>query len=319
VPTTGPAAAPGAPISVPEIRPMMVGDWALLAFLAALWSSSYVLVALAVHDVPPLTLVFVRATLAAILLWGWARASGVRFPTSPRTWGALTFLGFLNCALPFWLLFWGQQHIASSLAGILISTGPLLTIICAHFLTRDERLNGRKAIGVCCGLVGTAVLIGVDALRDFNVESLAEIAVIGAALCYALAAVLSRQFAGQPPIVTAVGQLAAGGLMALPVALAIDRPWTLPAPSVAGLGATMALTLFCTAVAYVGFFRVLHRAGASNAMLVSFLTPIGASIIGVVVLGERLAAHNLAGMALIFAGLAVLDGRVLGVARRAVA
>jgi drug/metabolite transporter (DMT)-like permease len=298
------------------LRPMTLGDWALLGLLALLWSGSYLFVALAVREVPPLTLVFVRVSLAALILWGLARASGVTFPTGLRLWAALALGGFLNCALPFVLLFWGQKHLPASLAAILISTGPLLTIICAHFLTPDERMNAQKVIGVSLGLVGAAVLIGLDALGDFGVQSVAELAVVGAALCYALAAVVSRQFAAQPPIVTAVGQLAMSALLILPVAVAVDRPWQMPMPSAVGLGATAALTVFSTALAYVVFFRLLRNIGAGNAMLVSFLTPIGGSILGVALLGETLAPHTLAGMALIFAGLAVIDGRVLPGARR---
>jgi len=300
----------------PALRPMTLGDWVLLGLLGILWSGSYLFVALAVREVPPFTLTFVRVALGALALAAVARASGLTFPTDARVWAALALGGFLNCALPFALLFWGQMHIASSLAAILISTGPLLTIICAHFMTHDERLNGRKIAGVSLGLLGAAVLIGIDALRDFGVQSLAQVAILGAALCYALAAVVSRQFAGQPPIVTATGQLATSAAMVLPLSLIVDRPWLLPQPGLAALGATVGLTVFSTAFAYILYFQLLRRAGASNVMLVSFLTPVGASILGIVVLGEHLAAHNLLGMALIFAGLAVIDGRMLAAARR---
>jgi len=295
----------------PALRPITLGDWALLGLLGILWSGSYIFVSIAVREVPPFTLVFVRVSLAALLLWLVAAASGAAFPRQARTWAALALGGFLNCAVPFVLLFWGQQHLPASLAAILISTGPLLTIVCAHFLTRDEPMNAQKVIGVSVGLVGAAVLIGLDALSDFGVQSLAELAVLGAALCYALAAVVSRQFAGQPPIVTAVGQLATSALVILPAALIVDRPWHMPLPGAAGLGATAGLTLFSTALAYIVFFRLLRNIGAGNAMLVSFLTPVGASILGTALLGEHLEAHNVAGMVLIFAGFAVIDGRLL--------
>ncbi|HTY70755.1 MAG TPA: EamA family transporter [Alphaproteobacteria bacterium] len=300
----------------PALRPMTLGDWLLLGLLGVLWSGSYIFVAIAVREVPPFTLVFVRVSLAALLLWLMAVASGAAFPQQAKTWAALALGGVLNCALPFVLLFWGQQHLPASLAAILISTGPLLTIVCAHFLTPDERMTAQKLIGVSLGLVGAAVLVGVDALSDFGVQSLAELGVLGAALCYALAAVVSRQFAGQPPIVTAVGQLATSGLAILPAALIVDRPWQMPWPGAAGFGATVGLTLFSTALAYIVFFRLLRNVGAGNAMLVSFLTPVGASILGTALLGEHLAPHNLAGMVLIFAGFAVIDGRLLSAARR---
>lgn len=301
----------------PALRPMTIRDWALLGMLGLLWSGSYLFAALSVHDIPPFTLVFVRVSLGAAMLWLPARASRLPFPTTARTWAALALAGLLNCALPFVLLFWGQRHIPSSLAAILISTGPLLTIICAHFMTRDERLNGRKVLGVSLGLLGAVVLIGIDALRDFGVRSLAQFAVLGAALCYALAAVVSRRFASQPPIVTAVGQLATSALMVLPMAIIVDRPWQLPPPRAMAVGGTVGLTVFSTALAYIIYFKLLRSAGASNVMLVSFLTPIGASLFGVLLLGERLMAHNLAGMALILVGLAIIDGRLFAAWRRA--
>lgn len=297
-------------------RSMTARDWALLVVLGVLWSGSYFFVALAVRDVPPLTLVFVRTSLGAAALAAVARASGLPLPVGRREWAALALGGFLNCALPFTLLFWSQRHIASSLAAILISTGPLLTIICAHFMTPDERLNGRKLAGVTLGLLGVAVLIGIDALRDFGVQSLAQLGVLAAALCYALAAVVSRQFARQPPIVTAVGQLVASAVIVLPLALIVDQPWGLPPPGHVALVAAAGLTVFSTAVAYIIYFEILRSAGASNVMLVSFLTPVGASLLGVLVLGESLAPHNLVGMALILAGLAIIDGRALAALRQ---
>jgi drug/metabolite transporter (DMT)-like permease len=307
----------GASASV--LRPMTLGDWALLGLLGLLWSGSYIFVALAVREVPTLTLVFVRVSLAALILWGLARVSRAAFPIQVRIWAALALGGFLNCALPFVILFWGQKHLPASLTAILVSTGPLLTIVCAHFLTHDERMNAPRIIGVGLGLVGVAVLIGIDALRDFGVQSLAELGILGVALCYALAAVVSRQFAAQPPIVTAVGQLATSALMILPVAVVVDRPWQMSPPGAVGFGATAGLTLLGTALAYVVYFRLLRHVGAGNTMLVSFLTPIGASILGVAILGEHLEPHNLAGMALIFAGLAVIDGRILRGLQRAAA
>lgn len=301
---------------IPALRPMSAGDWALMATLGVLWSGSYFFAALAVHQIPPFTLALARLGLATTVLAALARASGHAFPRAARIWGAFAATGFLNAALPFTLIFWGQRHIASSLTAILMATGPLFTFVCAHFATRDERLTGPKIVGVGLGVLGAAVLIGIEALRDFGVQSLAELAMLAAALSYAAAAVLSRQFGGLPPLVTAVGQLGCAALAILPLALIVDRPWDLPPPGLVALAATLCLALLTTALGYVIYFRLLRRAGASNVMLVSFLTPIGSSILGVLVLGEHLAPHNLAGMGLIFAGLALIDGRVLTLMRR---
>jgi drug/metabolite transporter (DMT)-like permease len=182
-------------------------------------------------------------------------------------------------------------------------------------LTRDERLTGRRLTGVAIGLIGAAVLIGIDALSNFGIDAVAQLAMLAAALSYAFAAVLSRKVSGLSPIVASAGQLGIAAVMILPVSVIADRPWELSMPSTAGIIGVLGLALLSSALAYIIYFRLLGRAGAGNTMLVSFISPVGASLLGMLVLGERLAPHNFAGMALIFVGLAVIDGRVLRLLR----
>jgi drug/metabolite transporter (DMT)-like permease len=299
--------------------PMSARDWALLLALGFLWSGSYFFAALAVREVPPFTLVLARVGLAALTLLTIARATGLSVPTEPRVWGMLALTGFLNCALPFALIFWGQIHIASGLTAILMSTTPLFTILVAHMLTRDERLTGRRLGGVTVGLIGAAVLIGVDALRKFGIDAVAQIAILAAALSYAFAAVLSRKVSGLSPIIASAGQLGTAAVMILPFTVVVDRPWELAWPSWTGIVGVLGLALLSSSLAYIIYFRLLRRAGAGNTMLVSFISPVGASLLGILILGEHLAPHNFAGMALIFAGLATIDGRLLRALRGATA
>lgn len=293
-------------------------DWAMLLTLSLVWGGSFFFVGVVVKELPPLTVVALRVGLAALALHLVLRILGMRFPTEPRVWAAFLGMGLLNNAIPFTLIAWGQTHIASGLASILNATTPLFTVLVAHGLTRDERLTGGRFAGVMVGLAGVAVMIGGAALQSFGVGVLAQIAVLGAAVSYAFAGVFGRRFKtlGVPPLSVAAGQVTASSLMLLPVALLVDRPWTLAVPSAAAIAALLALALVSTAFAYILFFRLLASAGATNVSLVTFLIPVSAVLLGIAFLGERLAPKHVLGMALIGLGLALIDGRVIAALRR---
>jgi drug/metabolite transporter (DMT)-like permease len=224
-------------------------------------------------------------------------------------------MGLLNNLIPFSLIFWGQTHIASGLASILNSTTPLFTAVLAHFLTRDERLTANRLAGVLAGLAGVVVMIGPDVLVGLRANVLAQSAVLCAALSYALAGIYGRRFRGTPPLVTAAGQVTSTSVLLLPVVLLADRPWTLPLPGARTWAAVAGLALLCTALAYVIYFRILAVAGATNLLLVTFLIPVSALLLGGLVLGERLEPRHFGGMGLIALGLAAMDGRPLRKAR----
>jgi drug/metabolite transporter (DMT)-like permease len=208
---------------------------------------------------------------------------------------------------------WGQLRIGSGLASILNATTPLWTVVVAHLLTADEKMNVAKLAGVLIGVAGVAVMIGPIALAGLAGDVAAQLAVIAATLSYAFAGLYGRRFArmGVKPMVVAAGQVGATTLMLLPVALLVDTPWTLPMPGVRTWAALAGLALLSTALAYVLYFRILAKAGATNLLLVTFLIPVSGVLMGVLVLDETLAPRQLAGMALIGLGLAAIDGRLL--------
>jgi drug/metabolite transporter (DMT)-like permease len=222
-------------------------------------------------------------------------------------------MSILNNVIPFTLIVWGQSHIASGLASILNATTPLFTVIVAHYLTDDERLTGQRFAGVIVGFAGVAVMIGAAAFASLDASILAQLAVLGAALSYGFSGVFGRRFKtmGIPPLATAAGQVTVSSAILLPAALIVDRPWTLAMPSTGAIVSLVALGLVSTAFAYLIFFRLLARAGATNVGLVTFLIPVSAILLGVLVLGETLAMRHVAGMALIGAGLILIDGRLL--------
>jgi drug/metabolite transporter (DMT)-like permease len=232
-------------------------------------------------------------------------------PGDPTLWRDFLIMGLLNNAIPFSLIFWGQKEIASGLASILNATTPLFTVLVANAFTRDEKATWQKLAGVALGILGVALMIGLDAASGLGSHVLSELAVLAAAISYAFAGVFGRRFRGRPPLVVAAGQLTGSSALILPVALIVDRPWTQALPSGATLGAVIGLALLCTALAYVIFFRILARAGATNLLLVTFLIPVSALVLGIAFLHETLNAHHFIGMALIGLGLAAIDGRPL--------
>jgi drug/metabolite transporter (DMT)-like permease len=296
---------------------MSGADWLLLVGLSVLWGGSFFFAKVAVEDVPPLTLACGRVAVAAAILAVPMLVRGEGFVPLARAWPALLVLGLLNCAIPFSLLFWGQTHISSSLASILNATTPIFTVLVAQIAASDEKLTLAKLVGVIAGLLGVAVMLGPDAFAGIGADIWAQLACLAAAISYAFAAVYGRRLAALPAGSVATGQLIAAAIVLAPSAAFVDRPWTTARPSWAAVGALLGLAALSTALAYVIYFRLLARAGATNLSLVTFLIPVSATLLGTIVLGERLAPHHVAGMAVIALSLAAIDGRPARIVTRA--
>ena len=294
-------------------RTMTSTEWLMLLGLASIWGGSFFFTGVALHELPPSTLVLLRVGLAALLLNLLLPLLGHRLPGDRRTWRDLLVMGVLNNAVPFCLIVWGQTHIASGLAAVLNATTPLATVLVAHLATSDERLTLNRLVGVLIGLAGVVVMVGPAVLDGAGTTAIAQVAILGAAVSYACAGVFGRRFGamGLAPIVTATGQVTASTLLLLPVALIADHPWMMSRPGVATTAAVLALAALSTALAYVLYFRILAGAGATNLLLVTFLVPITAILLGSVVLRERLNPHQIMGMVLIGLSLAAIDGRLL--------
>ncbi len=293
--------------------PVMGGrEWAMLLALAVLWGGSFFFNGVAVRELPSFTLVWLRVAVAAAALLLVLRVLGQRVPTGGRVWAAFFGMGLLNNAVPFSLFVWGQHHIASGLASILNANTPLFTVLVAHLLTPDERLTPAKVAGVAVGFAGAVAMVGPDALSGLGTGLAAQLACLAAALSYAFAGIFGRRFKrmGVAPMATAAGQVCASTLLLLPLMLVVDRPWTLAMPGAAIWGAVLGVGLLSTALAYVLYFRILAAAGATNLLLVTFLIPVSAILLGVLVLGETLLPRHFGGMALIGVGLAFIDGRL---------
>ncbi len=298
--------------NLPPASPMRLREWGMLLALATLWGGSFFFNAVAVRELPPFTFVWLRVAVAAATLLVVLRLLGQRMPSERRIWAAFFGMGLLNNALPFVLIVWGQQHIASGLASILNATTPLFTVLVAHRLTPDEKLTPLKLSGVVVGFAGAVFMIGPDALAELGVAITAQLACLAAALTYAFAGIFGRRFKrmGIAPLTTAAGQVSASTVLLLPLVILVDQPWALSVPQPATWAAVLGVGVLSTALAYVLYFRILAVAGATNLLLVTFLIPVSAILLGWLVLGETLQPKHVVGMALIGVGLACIDGRL---------
>ena len=286
-------------------------EWTLLIILSILWGGSFFFSKVALNELPPFTVVFARVFLAAMAMNIVLLAKGQRLPGSIKLWGTFLIMGLLNNLIPFSLIFWAQTEITSSLASILNGTTPIWTVLLAHFLTKDEKLSINKFTGIIIGFTGVIVMIGVEVLSGIGLNVLAQLAVVMATLSYAFAGIFGKRFGNIPPMIIATGQITSTTIIMLPVVLWFDKPWLLSTPSINTIGALLGLSFLSTSVAYVIYFKLLFRAGATNLLLVTFLIPVSASILGITILDEVLKLQHYIGMILIGLGLVAIDGRLL--------
>lgn len=283
----------------------------LLLGLATVWGGSFFFAEIALREVPPLTIALHRVFWAVPALLLVVLIKRIKIPKSLKAWACYLMMGALNNAIPFSLIFWGQTNIGSGLASILNGTTAVFGAVVAGMLLIDEPLTLRKIIGALFGVLGVAVIMGLDALINFNPTNLGQLAVLGAALSYAFAGVWGKRFLSEyPPIMNAFGMLVGGTVLMLPVAFYMEG-----APSFAlsldVWASLLAVALLSTALAYLFYFEILIRAGSANLMLVTLLIPPIAVGLSYTFLGERLGSEAGYGFALIAIGLAITDGRLL--------
>ncbi|MGB0512651.1 MAG: DMT family transporter [Paracoccaceae bacterium] len=300
------------PNRVAKLMKMDAYDWVMLITLATVWGGSFLFNAILVAELPVITIVAIRVTVAALALWGFVRVTGRKIPTTPQVWGALLILGVLNNAIPFSLIVQGQTQITSGLASILNATTPFFTILVAGFFLTDERFSVLRVLGVVVGFSGVILMVGPEALGSLGADFWAQLCALGAALSYGFASVFGRRFRELKvdPVMVATGQVTMSSLVLWPIALWIDGPQDILGLSFNAAASMFGLAVLCTSFAYIVYFLILERAGATNISLVTFLVPISAIILGVLVLGESIFIKEIIGMTLIGLGLAIIDGRL---------
>ena len=283
--------------------------WAEMLVLALIWGGSFLSIRIALDEISPLMSVAHRVTWAMLVLWFVVAVMRIPLPRNSRIWFAFLVMGLLNNVIPFGLMAWGQLHIESGLTSILNAFTAVVGVVMAALFFSDERLMPRKIIGVVLGFFGVAVAIGLENFKNFDLRSLAQLAVIGGTVAYAVAGVWARKnLVGMPPQLAAAGMLTGATVIMLPLVYFVEglptfdlQPRTLVA---IGYYAVIA-----TAAAYLLYYRVLAMAGSGNLMLVTLLVAPVAITLGAVVLGEKLSANALIGFVILAVGLIILDGR----------
>lgn len=284
-------------------------DWLRLIVLSLLWGGSFLFYRILATEVPPLTTVLSRVLIGAVAILLYLRATGTTFAVPVAQRGRLAILAVLNNVIPFTLFAWGETRISGGTASILNAMTPMFTVLVTGLVWRTERLTAARLAGVAFGIAGVVVVVGPDALVGADV--LGQAACLLAALSYGFALPFGKRITGLPPKVLAAAQLGMSTLILVPLVLLIDQPWTLATPDAAGWMAIAGLGLLSTGIAYMIFFSLLASAGPTNLSLVTLLVPVSALLLGRIVLGEPFGLRALGGMALIGAGLAAIDGRVL--------
>ena len=278
----------------------------LLAALAFLWGSSYILTKIAVGSIPPITLIAVRVSLAAgflflVLIW-----KGERLPKGAPIWGKLFIQAIFNSIGAWTVLAWGQQYVDSGLSSVLNSTSPIFVFFITLFFTRHEPTSVLKLMGACLGVLGVTLIIGVDALNGLGRQVFAQLAILFGAVLYACAAIYGKNFSHLSPIATALGAMICASLCLIPLSLALDRPWTLQ-PSNDAIVATLALALFGTAIAFLIYFRLVNTLGSLGVASQSYLRAGIGVAMGVMLLGEEITMVVGVGLTTAILGVAAIN------------
>jgi len=281
-------------------------EFGLLGLLALLWGSSYLLIKIAIAEIPPLTLIAARVAIASLFLCAVLRLRGGRLPRGRRSWGMLLVQAFLNSIGAWTLLAWGQQHLDSGLASVLNSTSPIFVFLITFLWTRHEPVSAMRLAGALTGLGGVVLIIGFDALEGLGTRVAGQLAVLGGAVLYAGAAIYGKRFAHVPATATAAGTMIWATVWLVPLSLAIDRPWAL-SPSAPALAAAGALGLVCTGVALLIYFRLVRTLGSIGVASQAYLRAGIGVALGAVFLGETITPVVGAGICTAILGVAMIN------------
>jgi drug/metabolite transporter (DMT)-like permease len=280
-------------------------DYALLLALACCWSSTYPLTKIGIGSIPPITFISARSLIAAGFLLVVLRFRGIPMPTDLKAWKLFAQQQIINATFPFLLITWAQQYVPAANTVVLASTTPIFAFLITWAITRHEPATLLKFVGAILGLVGTAVIIGLDALTTLDSNILAEIVILIATISFACATIFGMRLTDYDPMVVAAGSLLFGGTVLLPFALVVDHPWTLR-PTPEALVATVTMGIFSSAFGLMLFYMCLMRLGTLTTNAQGYLRiPIGVGL-SVLLLGESVPSNLALGLVLVMAGVAAM-------------
>ena len=278
-------------------------DILLWLALAAVWSSSYVVIKVGIATLDPGMLVFGRLLVGSVIIYSVMRWRGLQLSRDPAAWVSYAVTGILGSAAPFLLITHGEQSVDSALASILMGASPVVTLLLAAWLIPQERLTLHTVTGIIGGLSGVAVLVGPAALVGLGAQIGGQLSILGATFCYAVSTIYIRRAVTRPPLEMAAGSmLVATLIMSCVVAVSGVEPDQFDLGA-ASLGAVLYLGLFSTACANLIYFHLVSRLGATRMSQVNFAVPLGGAILGFAVLGEPLTAQRLIALAIIMVSI----------------
>jgi drug/metabolite transporter (DMT)-like permease len=298
-----------APGPSPQVASSRI-DWLLFILLGFLWGSSYLFIKIGVDaGLQPFTLVMLRLLVGFALLGVVVAAAREQLPRSLRTYGHLVVMAAFSVAVPFSLITWAEQSVDSTLAAVLNGSVPLFVILIAAAFLRDEQISANRLLGLGIGFIGVAILVGFDPAQLAAGDMTAKLALVGSSVSYAVGAVYARRMVhGLRPMIPALFQVAFALVMVGVLALLFERPLNIPMRPDAIL-AVVWLGLLGSGAAYLVFFRLLGRWGATRTSLVAYLLPVYGIVLGAVVLSEPVDARLLVGTALVIGGIALVNAR----------
>lgn len=296
---------------------MAARDWFWVILLGAIWGCSFLFNAVLIREIGPLWVSAARVGIGALGCWAVFIALRKPLPREPLLYLQLLFLGILGYTIPFALFPLSQLHLASGVAAIINALTPITTVIVSHFWPGGERATWLKSAGVVAGFGGAAIL-ALPALQSGGTSQLWAIgACLLATLCYAISLNYTRRFTRIDPTTIATVALSGAALAAIPVAFLVHG---VPVVTrLETLGAALGIGLLATTFAFLVMYRILPRIGATNFTSVTFIAPLSAIMFGVTLLGETILPSHFLGMAAIFIGLLLIDGRIVRRFRRAAA
>src|SRR3569623_555202 len=294
---------------------MPIRNWAVIIMLGAIWGCSFLFNAVLIREISPLWVSAGRVTIGAIICWAFFFAMRRKAPTDWRIYAQLVVLGILNYAIPFALFPWSEEHLASGIVGVINGMTPMTTVIVSQLWPGGEKATWNKIVGVLVGLAGAVILASPSLAEGISGQALAYLAALGATCCYALTLNYARRFKAVDSTVVASSSLTAAALIMIPVALLFSgvpvitktETWA----SLFGIG------VFSTSFSFLLVYWLLPKVGATNLSLNTFITPISAIILGVIILHESFLPVHVIGIIVIFLGLVFIDGRLVKGWRRA--
>ena len=283
-------------------------DWLLFGALGIMWGSSYLFIKIGVESFGTFTLIALRLLIGATLLWVVLRLRHIPLPRERRVYGHLLVMACINIAIPFTLITWAEQSVDSALAAIIAATVPLFVIVIAPAFLPDEPIRVNGVIGLLIGFVGILILVS-PGLTSVGGNPTGELALLGASLSYAIGNIYNRRnVRGLPPLIPAVFQVTFALLIVGAIALVVEHPWE-ARPGAQAVFAVVWLGIFGSGLAYMAYFRLLGRWGATRTSLVAYLLPIVGIVLGFLVLQESIDSTLVLGTALVIAGVAFVNSR----------